>query len=133
METTTRTVEILPFRKVADGGHDGNRVYVWGPYRTEEEPAWRECPAYQRVIALPGAVVLYEDRGDYGPCALSGKDGHRHSGYRVEEDGTKTFLPVYSSWRAAKIGASALVAGLSPTGPEAWETEWQERRKARRR
>lgn len=141
MSTATPTPAAFPllaFRRVADGAHDGNRVYVSGPFEIEREAPFvlngiAVDDGYDRVRALPGAFVLYEDRGDHGPCALDPfSDGHRHSGYRMEADGSRTWLPSCGSFRAVKIAAAALAAGFDPRGPEARSMYWQERNSARK-
>ena len=141
MSTNTNTPAAFPalaFRRVADGSVDGNRVYVSGPYTVDREPPFvldgvAIDDGYDRVRALPGAFVLYEDRGDFGPCALDPhSDGHRHAGYRMEADGSRTWLPSCGSFRAVKIAAAALAAGLDPRGPEARAAYWQERNSARK-
>lgn len=135
---TGGTLAPLSFRRVTDGSVDGNRVYVSGAYIVDREPPFvlngvAMDDGYDRVRALPGAFVLYEDRGDYGPCALDpSSDGHRHSGYRMEADGSRTWLPSCGSFRAAKVAAAALAAGLDPRGPEARAMYWQERNSARK-
>jgi len=121
----------LAFRRVVDGSVDGGRVYVAGPFDIEHtEPFVFNGVSFtdQRVRALPGAFVLYEDKGDYGPCALDPwSEGHRHGGYRMEADGSRTWLPSCGSFRASKITAAALAAGFNPKGPEARAAYQQER------
>lgn len=112
---------VLPFRRKASGDVDGCRVYVYGPHKVERVPGVmigdRLCEGYDRVEALPGGFVLYEDRGDYGPCPFDlASNGHRHSGYRLEADGSRTWLPSCGSWLAVKVAASALAAGHDPAG-----------------
>lgn len=109
---------VLSFRRKADGSADGGRVYVCGPHRVERVNAGAGgYLEYDRVEALPGGFVLYEDRGDFGPCAFDlASNGHRHSGYRLEADGSRTWLPSCGSWLAVKVAASALAAGYDPAG-----------------
>lgn len=124
---------LLAFRRVSDGSTDGGRVYVAGPFEIEHnEPFVLNGLTVkdQRVRALPGAFVLYEDTGDFGSCALDPRsEGHRHAGYRMEADGSRTWLPSCGSFRAAKIAAAALAAGLNPKGLEARAAYQQERKK----
>ena len=109
---------VLPFRRKASGNVDGCRVYVYGPHKIERVNAGAGgYLEYDRTEALPGGFVLYEDRGDYGPCAMDlASNGHRHAGYRMEADGSRTWLPSCGSWLAVKVAASALAAGYDPAG-----------------
>lgn len=126
-------VNALKWKRVTDGSVDGNRVYVAGPFEIEREAPFVlngivRDDGYDRVRPLPGTFVLYEDRGDHGPCALDPfSDGHRHTGYRMEADGSRTWLPCCNTWRAVKVCAAAMAAGLDPRGPEARAEYWRQR------
>lgn len=128
--------EVLNFRRKESGNVDGCRVYVYGPHKVERAAPFvldgvQIDDGYDQVEALPGGFVLYEDRGDFGPCALDfGSNGHRHSGYRMEADGSRTWLPNCGSWLAAKVAASALAAGYDPRGATARAVYWAARRDA---
>jgi hypothetical protein len=128
--------QVLKFHRKTSGNVDGCRVYVYGPHKVERTEPFvlngvKIDDGYDRVEALPGGFVLYEDRGDYGPCAMDKfSNGHRHSGYRMEADGSRTWLPNCGSWMAVKVAASALAAGYESHGSTARAVYWVARRDA---